>query len=159
MQDPRLWGVGWIAASTGLPCRCVASFSCGCSSAARKPPAGRIRSLSLLCLPCLGLGFRVASLILYLGVDSCQPLFCTSLAAARVQVHILELVWSERRRFAPRLLAGLRETVFGSWGGKPLPLSLHISMSDSVFEFHLLSCSASHKSVWKQPWEAGPAEP
>ena len=28
-------------------------------------------------------------------------------------------------------------------------------MSDSVFELHLLSCSASHKSVWKQPWEAG----
>ena len=46
----------------------------------------------------LGAGFSGASLVLYLGLDSCQPLFCTSLAAARVQVHIIELVWRERRR-------------------------------------------------------------
>ena len=46
----------------------------------------------------LGAGFSGASLVLYLGIDSCQPLFCTSLAADRVQVHILELVWRDRRR-------------------------------------------------------------
>ena len=54
----------------------------------------------------LGAGFSGASLIIYLGVDSCQPLFCTSLAAARVQVHILELVWSERRRLRRAYLQG-----------------------------------------------------
>ena len=54
----------------------------------------------------LGAGFSGASLVLYLGIDSCQPLFCTSLAAARVQVHILELVWSERRRLRRAYLQG-----------------------------------------------------
>ena len=54
----------------------------------------------------LGAGFSGASLILYLGIDSCQPLFCTSLAAAREQVHIFELVWSERPRLRRAYLQG-----------------------------------------------------